>query len=376
VLGSIHQRAKMKLLVHGQFWPGSHAEQRLSAFQALPNVCANRHNAQLDCWRVPLTSGSTYARVRRKLRLPLDPDRENERLIAAVAETRPDFVLVDGGQVLTRNTLRSLRRICDPILGYFTPDDIIARHNLSWPLRLTFSMWDVFFTTKSFNVPELAARGVRHPVLVGNMFDPTVYRPMMAGEVGEDYERFDLVFVGTYEKDRCRSINVLAEAGFKVAVYGNAAGAWAGSWAGALRPGILRGPAVYADNYTRALHHGKVALCFLRKINRDKITQRSIEIPACGRPMLAEKSDEHDAHFSDGREYLSFSNDECLIRQARYLLENATLRRGIADKGRQRCLTSGYSVGERVAYILDELSRARARRAPTRASLNVGASQG
>jgi spore maturation protein CgeB len=103
------------------------------------------------------------------------------------------------------------------------------------------------------------------------------------------------------------------------------------------------------------LHHGKVALCFLRKINRDRITQRTMEIAAMGRPMLAEKTDEHDDHFLDGEEYLGFTTDEDLVAKARALLADAALRKRMGERGRERCLVSGYSSDERARQMVESM---------------------
>src|SRR5262249_19920871 len=156
--------------------------------------------------------------------------------------------------------------------------------------------WDVFFTTKTYNVPELLARGVKRPILVGKSYDPETHRPLSASEVGEEFERFDAVFVGSYERPRLQSLNMLAAAGVKLVVYGDFPG-------GKLDPRITSRPPEYAVKYTMALHTGKVALCFLRKLNRDRVTQRSVEIPASERPMVGERTDEHDAMFLPGKEY-------------------------------------------------------------------------
>jgi spore maturation protein CgeB len=238
-------------------------------------------------------------------------------------------------------------------IAYYTPDDIIGAHNLSWPLRWSFPEWDLFFTTKTFNVAELAERGVRKPVLIGNAYDPKLHRPLSRAEVGEDFERFDLVFIGAYERERCQSINRLAEAGFGVVVYGKAAG-----W----RPGALHGNVVLrdaqlAEAYTISLHHGKIALCFLRKLNRDRITTRTMEIAASGRPMLAEKTEEHDAHFVDGAEYVGFSTDAELVAKAKRLLDDRTRLLKLGEAARRRCLASGYSTVDRAREMIAHVAR-------------------
>jgi hypothetical protein len=229
---------------------------------------------------------------------------------------------------------------------------VSQRHNSSRQLESCDPEWDVFFTTKSFNVPELKERGVRNPQLVGKAFDPQEHRPMTRGEVGPEFELFDVVFVGTYEAERARSIRYLAENGITIVVHGN-------GWdRGRVHPNITLRPAVYATDYVRCLHTGKLALCFLRKINRDTITQRSIEIPGAQRTMIAEKTDEHDQHFADAKEYVGFCNDGELLARCRELLADDTRRLAIARAGRERCLSSRYSTYDRAKEMLDVIRAA------------------
>lgn len=343
----------MKLLYHGSLWDGSTARQRFEAFQRHPGINAVAHNAGSDLEPVR----NLIVRLRWKIRWPSDVHRENERLIAAVDAERPDVVFVDNSRVVNKATLLRIRSICDPALVYYSPDDIVAAHNLSWPVRLTFPEWDVFFTTKKFNVPELKARGVRNPVLAGNAFDPALHRPMSREEVGEDYERFDLVFVGTFEKERFQSLKRLAAEGFSIAIYGNPASRHGRDWSAIGHNRIRVGQPGYALDYSRLMHHGKLALCFLRKINRDRITTRSIEIPAMRRPLLAEKTGEHDLHFLDGSEYLGFRDDGELIKHIRYLLINEEERRRIAARGYARCFSSRYATADRACFMADAIRK-------------------
>jgi hypothetical protein len=334
----------VKLLFVGPLWEGSTARQRLQAFEQVQGLRV-----------VSLDSGDRIGkanlvdRVRHKLRWPADPTRLNERLLAAASEQRFDVVFIDSTRVLSRATIRRLRparRV------FYSPDDVAQAHNSSRQLESCDAEWDVFFTTKSFNVPELAARGVRHPVLVGKSFDPELHRPMTREEVGEDYERFDVVFAGTFEEPRLRALNLLVEAGLRPVLYGNTFPR------ARLDPRIEIRPAKYALGYTATLHTGKVALCFLRKLNRDKVTQRSVEIPAAARPMVAEKTAEHDEMFRDGTEYLGFSTDEKMVEHVRRMVADDAARSALAEAGRRRCLESGYSAPERARFMLTAIGEA------------------
>ena len=305
----------MLMLYVGPLWNGSTALQRMQAFSAIPELKV-----------IPLDSeeggGRGYSfldRVRHKLRWPADHHHLNQRMLAAVREHVPGVVFIDWTRLFPRRTLQRVRAL-GALAVYYCNDDVSQPHNSSRQLESCDREWDIFFTTKTFNVPELRARGVRRPVLIGNAYDPELHRPMTAGEVGPEFEKFDAVFVGTYEPERAASIQRLAEAGITTVIYGN-------GWKRAsLHTNITLRPPKYAAEYSAALHTGKLALGFLRKINRDRITQRSIEVAAAQRPMLAEKTDEHDEHFVDGREYVSFAGDDELLQRCRDLLQDSARR--------------------------------------------------
>jgi spore maturation protein CgeB len=334
----------MRLLFVGPLWDGSTALQRAEAFKAIGEV----EVFTLDSMdRVGKTSFTD--RVRHRLRWPPDRHNINRNLVAAANELRPEIIFIDSVRVVTPVTLKTIRQSCEASLVFYSCDDITARHNSSRQLEACDPEWDIFFTTKSFNVAELKARGVRRPVLVGNAFDPRIHRPWTAEEIGDEFERFDSVFIGTYEDDRRRSINKLAEAGTSVVLYGN-------GWVPAkLHPQVTLRPSVYAQDYSRALHMGKLALCFLRKLNRDLVTTRSIELPGAARPMIGEKTREHDELFDDGVDYISFSNDKELTERVCALLADNDARHALAQAGRERCLRSGYSTIDRACGMIRDI---------------------
>ncbi len=334
---------QLTLLFVGPIWEGSTALHRMRAFATLPDL----NVVSLDSAE-RVGKATTVDRIRHRLRWPADRNHLNERLLESVAKHRPDILFVDSTRLFTQRTIRALReKNC--VAVYYSPDDVYQKHNSSRQLESCDAEWDVFFTTKSFNVPELSQRGVRNPHLIGNSFDPQEHRPMTAAEVGDEFESFDVVFVGTFETERARSIRFLAESGISIVVYGN------GWRRDQLHPNITLRPAVFGDEYARCLHTGKLALCFLRKLNRDKITQRSIEIPGAARTMVAEVTEEHNQHFIDGKEYVGFRGDRELLARCQTLLADDGRRTEIGYAGRLRCLQSQYSTCDRARTMLDAI---------------------
>jgi hypothetical protein len=345
----------MKLLVHGVMEDGQHTLQRTEALEALPDLEVIRSRVRLTA---KSKAAQLVARVTQRLGWPTDLWGENRQLLELARQTRPDAVLVENRSVIRAATLRRIRAETGARLAYLCPDDAIARHNLTGWMKGTLPEWDVYFTTKNFNLDELRQRGVKHPVLIGNIYTPDLHRPMSPEEVGSEYEAFDLVFIGVYERERAESLRRLAEAGLSILVHGPDAGILSGRWARGIPAGITLRPSVWGRDYVTAMHRGKVALGFLRRSQRDRITQRSIEVPAMGRPLLAEKTAEHDAHFVDGVEYVGFSSEAEMIAQAKALVGDPARRQAIGAAAVRRCAASHYDVGTLARLIASQLSEA------------------
>jgi spore maturation protein CgeB len=341
----------MKMIYHGPLWDGSTALQRADGFRHWLGgrliALDNQHRIKKRTGFERIAHGVLW-----RLGLPLDANRSVARLEADIIKHRPDVVFIDSSQFISAAVLRRFRERHRALYVYYTPDNILYRGNRSRWLLTSLPHWDLFFTTKMTKVQQLKRLGVTRAIGVGKSFDPILHQPLSQEEVGPEFEQFDAVFMGAYEREREEAVSALATAGMRVVVYSN-------DWPRSRRPANVevRGVVVGRD-YVRALHYGKIALCFLRKIMDDQITQRSMEITAVGRPMLGEKTAEHDQHFLEGREYAGFRDIPELVAQAKSLLADDESRTRMGQAGRKRCLMSGYSTIDRAKYMLESIDAA------------------
>jgi spore maturation protein CgeB len=279
-------------------------------------------------------------------RVPLpDVTRTAERIIEAARRRHWDIIWLEKALAVGPGVVRELRNVCPRarIIG-FSPDDMCLRHNQSQQFLQALPGYDWFITTKADTVPELAALGCTRVVAVGNGFDPEAFRPMTISS--SDVERLggDIGFVGTYERERAALVLRLAEAGLGVRVWGDG---WRALTSHPAKLRIENEPLDFVD-YAKACSAFKINLGFLRKLNRDQQTTRSVEIPACGGFMLAERTGEHLALFDEGTEAEFFAGaDELIEKSLRFLADDAA-RAAIARRGHERCVSSGYSNAARL----------------------------
>jgi spore maturation protein CgeB len=348
-IASTRPAAGCTIIYVGEMLPGSTSLQRCESIERQGGQVV-RVITRTSQTRAPIVSRVAAAAYRAGLNLPT-PDSlgVNARLLQTVKQTRADILWLDKALTIRPPTLRQVRTICpDLIVVGYSPDDMGQRHNRSTAFDRHVSLYDVYFTTKSYGVSELRDLGCTNPVFVANAYDPALHRPVDLGP--DDRARFGgaVTFIGSYEAERAEAIAALGAAGVTVRV-------WGSGWPRPITalPGVvIEGHAVYGEDYVRALCASDINLCFLRKLNRDQQTTRSIEIPACGAFMLAERTAEHLALFEEGQEAEFFGSIDELIAKCRLYLNQPEDRKRIAADGRKRCLTSGYSNDDRMKSML------------------------
>jgi len=296
-------------------------------------------------------------RLGHHVRRPPDVYGTNAAILRAIRRQRFDVLWVDKGLAIRPRTLRRARAMQPSLLCVaYSPDDMASPDNTSVDWGRCVSLYDLHVTTKSFNVAELPDLGARDVCFVDNAFDPEIHHPLELSE--SERRRFgaDVGFVGTFERERADLMLWLARRGVRVTIHGARWERFRGRHENlAIRREVLDGL-----DYARAVNATKINLGFLRKAYRDLQTTRSIEIPACGGFLLAERTDEHRRLFEEGSEVEFFASRDELDAKIRHYLAHPEERLRIAAAGRRRCLEAGYSNAERLATVFEYLERGRA----------------
>jgi spore maturation protein CgeB len=289
----------------------------------------------------------------------------NTSVLQAAARHRPHIVWAEKQEFLTRETLCTLRAM-GAFLIHFTPDCYFA---LDWKRTRVMDRamlnFDAFVYCKSYERRNYEALGTALAYMPLGYCDE-IHRPL---EVDSASGACAVGFIGGWEPERGRLLEMVAAAGIDLKIWGVywdflVDGHWTVRRAIILRQ--LAGPAsfqfhhspaiaaayqggeVYGDEYARALSAARIGLGFLRKSPPDQHTTRTFEIPACGSMLIADRTDEHQAFFTEGCEAEFFSSGEELLDKIGFYDRNESARRRVAEAGLARCRRSGYAYVHRL----------------------------
>ena len=297
---------------------------------------------------------SLVSRVFNKLGIPLDKLKINKKITKYIKTNKIDILWVEKALMLKPKTLKNIKKNLKII--FISEDDMYAKHNQSYYFKKCIPYFDIMFTSKSYNCNnnELYSLGAKKVEFFFQCYDKNLHKPTILTK--EEYRKYksDVCFVGTFEKDRADKLLDIANAGIEVNVWGNNWGKYVN-----IHPNlIIKNRPLYNDEYVKAICASKINLCFLRKINRDLHTSRSIEIPACGGFMLAERTDEHLKLFEEDKEAVFFDINDSkeLISKINYYLSHNKERLKIAKAGRSRCIVSGYDHKRTLHQIFNKIN--------------------
>lgn len=337
----------------------------VGAFNGLSNTCLHRHwtlRTMADSVDEINTSSEKFSlwfRIAYHLfilgihvRLP-EKNGENEKIKKSIKQNFYDIVWIDKGTTIYPETLKYIKKVSPQtkIVSY-SPDNMALRHNQSQQYLECIPLYDYIITNKSYILDDMQRLGAKDIRFVNNTYETTFHHPYQLTEDEQKVYGNEVCFIGAWEHERFNSLLHLVNSGIKVTVFGG------GKWLKYKyeHPNlIIMGYSLMGKDYCKAICAAKISLCFLRKMNFDKQTTRSVEIPACGGFMLAERTEEHLSLFEEDKEAVFFSNNDELLEKCRYYLSHEDERKRIAVAGRERCVKSDYSNEGMIRRVLKEV---------------------
>ena len=298
----------------------------------------------------------------------------NKNVLETAREFRPNLIWAEKQEYLRIQTLEDLKRIgCK--LVHFTPDPYFT---LDWKrtslMDQALSAFDVLVYCKAY---ERTAYEKLNRILIYMPlgYCDEIHRPLIGGPEWQ----CDIGFLGGWEPRRERMLRAIAATSARIKIRGVGwdfvnDGRWslrrhlilrrlAGNEPFSIRFDSLlasayQGGEIYADDYSRALTCARIGLGFLRTICPDQHTTRTFEIPACGSMLLADRTDEHQMFFEEGKHAEFFSSKAEMLDKANFYTAHEAARARVAAAGHQRCISGRYAYIHRMHDALKAMEKA------------------
>jgi hypothetical protein len=361
----------MKILFVGQLGEGQTTRMRMEVLRELGHDIIPLDSQK--GWNVV-----PYAVRRLQQKFARGPvvSKLNADVLTLAKEHKPDLLWGEKQEYLLPETLRQIQGAGTKLL-HFTPDPYFT---LSWKrtrlMDACMPIFDFVVTSKQYEMEEYE-RVCRRVIYMPLGYAEAVHRPISPTDpVLRQAHNSDVGFLGGWEPRREELLDAVAQTGCDLKIWGYAwdhlvDGKWTPRRALRLKSlagrdafriyknerltAALQGGEVYGDAYAWALSGARISVGFLRHVCPDQHTTRTFEIPACGSMMIADRTDEHQQFFEEGKEAEFFSSREELVEKVRFYLDNETARAEIALNGYKRCIDSEYSYCRRLSKVLLQL---------------------
>jgi spore maturation protein CgeB len=263
-----------------------------------------------------------------------------QRLPPRLGNQRYDLCFVDSGEWVTPRVIELLRKYTGKIANYNIDDPLGPRDVARFKAyRRSLPYYDLCAVVRVENVAEARELGAKNVMRVYRSSDEITHAPRPLGAADRARWTSDVMFLGSWFPERGPFLEELTRLGVPLTIRGsnwNKAPEWP-----ALQP-FWKGGQLQGDDYAMAIQCAKVNLGLLSKGNRDLHTTRSLEIPALGGLLCAERTPEHQDLYVEGEQALFWSDAAECAAVCRAILQDEPRRERIAAAGHERSVHNGH----------------------------------
>jgi hypothetical protein len=346
-----------RLLYFGTLEYTSINYQRL---EALRTLVEHIYAVDMRIFQTEMTKRSKWLRL--QIRLGIGPvvRRLAEGLIFEARRYKPDVVWIDQGLCVRAEALKQVRADTRAFLVHYTPDPMNAPGFSNLVFRKAIPQYDVCITNKGRDVDAYMQSGAKRTLVSIRGYDPRINRPMVLSSTDTKKYGCDVFFAGHRLEERARSLaHLVGRLDCRINLYGRK---WEEGSTGPVLGPLCRGW-IGQEEYNMAMNAAKICLGFLSRHVGDTVTGRSVEIPASGSFMLAERTDDHLAWFEEDKEAAYFESDDELVDKVRFYLAHDELRKKIARAGYEKVKRLGLTWRDILSRRIAEIETLMAERA-------------
>ncbi len=287
---------------------------------------------------------------------PLHLNAFSRSVVASCRQYQPKTLVTTGQAPVNAGALREIGAMGIALVNYSTDDPWNPGFYAKW-FSDALLEYDRVYTTRRANIGDFLRHGCTAVEYLPFGYDDSLWLKHQVRPAPDTHA--DIFFAGAAEEYRVDCIRHLIAAGVRVALAGDY---WQrfpdlrSSCVGHLDPAQLAA-------WTAAV---PLALCLVRRANRDGHVMRTFEIPALGACMVVEDTEEHREVFGpDGVAVRYFRTPGEVTAVAKELLASPETRQRLAHVAQSVILGLGNTYADRLRSLL-QLNTA-----PRRESLSI-----
>jgi len=270
----------------------------------------------------------------------------NKELVQKASAADVNVAVVVKGSYVLPHTVSHLRQQGIVVMNFATDDPFNQATTAC--VREALTEYDIYFSTKRAVMDDLRRAGCRRVEYMPFAYKPTVHfrEPIQASDEAHEFA-CDVAFIGGADDTRAPFFErlVRAEPRLRLNLYGGYWDRYKG-----LRK-YHRGLAV-GRNFRLAVAGAAMCINLVRRANRDGHVMRTFELPACGAFVVAERTDEHEELFAEGREIAFFDGRDELVDVVRHYLPKGEERSRIAVTGQDKVRNGSHTYKDRLLAML------------------------
>jgi spore maturation protein CgeB len=278
-------------------------------------------------------------------RKPSRIEQFHQLVIENCSEFRPEYLIATGISPLQAKTLQKIRDLGTRSINFLTDDPWNSAHYAGWFLE-SLPCYGTVFSPRRIIMDKLEQIGCRDVQYLPFGYDSELFFPVTSTAKESTSHISDVMFAGGGDRDRIPYISALISSGIQVGLYG-------GYWERYSETKAHNRGLANIETLRLAIHNAKIALCLVRRANRDGHVMRTFEVPAVGACMLTEDTSDHREIFGeDGESVVYFKTIPEMVEKARWLLKHPIERTRLSLAAHQRIVKGNNTYRDRLTSML------------------------
>jgi spore maturation protein CgeB len=257
-------------------------------------------------------------------RYPTKLNYFSEKVVDTCLQLNSKYLLTTGISPVNEHSLKKVKILGVKCINFLTDDPWNPSHYAPWFFK-ALPHYDIVFSPRRAMVDDLSRLGCCRVEYLPFGYDPDLFYRESTDSLDLDSFTSDIMFAGGADQDRIPYISALIEARFDIDLYGS-------YWERYSKTKLHTKGQANVSTLRNAIQSAKIALCIVRRANRDGHCMRTFEVPAIGTCMLTEDTAEHREIFGqEGDAVVYFNNLAEMVQKTSWLLGHDEERKRLAE---------------------------------------------